>query len=248
MNIGELVMFKRIFFLFFLLNTYFLCASEIIITEYGINNLKIGDGQNKTKEIMGTPNYIFKNEFRNNIKKFIQKYFNAKNDTQEGYSEFFGSLNFFKEGNNIVVFTQPFFSYSYLYYDTGIVIFFDDEDKIVQFIFISNDFEIYLFNDKNQSNTEHWPSKIVEGKIDFLNISLNHSIKDVISKITFDLREKYDIVYNPDIINYKNLYTTDIYFYKLDMIFYYSSKYDKLYYLSIYSKEIGGIKALEALQ
>lgn len=229
------------------ISTNFIISEELytIIEGRGINNLYLNDNNKKTVSILGNPDFIWVNEYPGDKEKFWDKYAHESEKAQAGITEFIDSLRFYKENNNFVVFNQPFFSYCYLYYDKGIVIFFDKENKIVQFIFITDTFIIHMFDVSYYDEIE-CPLKPIKGKLHILNVSLDNTFEEIKTKINYKKIKKYDIGFTN--FTPEDNISNGIIFKLLNTELIYSPKDGKLNYICIYSKKIGGVSSLEALQ
>lgn len=217
------------------------CNNNIVIGK-GVNNLNLKDNLKKVINEIGNPEFVWINEAwvkekeYTNLLDFTNKYLISDvsqeiNNSLE-YARLFGYSN---NNKKFAVFDQPLFKQCFIYYSKGLCIYFNERDEIVQFIIITEELS---FKQNTKNKFEHFSGLIKE-----LNIRTEDLYKKIRSKFAyFFIFNLYieDKDFYPEYYNSVNIYDKNTYFI-------YSKRTQRLLYLSIIDKSIGGIKATELL-
>ncbi len=129
--------------------------SKDVIENEGIYWLTIGDKVEMLISILGAPNYVFHNEFylknvskkdgekeikEELFKRFIDKYLIEEKNIFPISTLGFASL--YRDDENFIIFDEPFFRSALAFYDLGLFVFLDSNERIMRVIALTDNFNL----------------------------------------------------------------------------------------------------------
>jgi hypothetical protein len=153
--------------------------SRDIIENHGIYWISIGDKAELLLSILGKPDYVFHNEFyldyayKKNLnnrskdidlkqeeltKKFVDKYSIYENRISIIDTLTFGLI--YRDEDNFIIFDNPFFRSALAFYDLGLFVFLDDNEKVIKTIALVNDFD---FDNSDLKDINYFDGRLLVG-------------------------------------------------------------------------------------
>jgi len=216
-------------------------CNEAIIGE-GINNLKLGDNIEKVKKELGNPEYIWVNKAWDNGRKytdigdFVNKYIdNDLFDTFENHLEYYRLFGYYGNDGKTALYDQPVFKECWVYYSKGLCIYLDNKDNILQFILITGELKFM-----KKTKYEFTPFVGVVKELDIKTDELYQNVRNNFLKFS-----KYSLYFDDESEYGSSNLTVSIF--GKNTYFVFSPRTNKLLYISIIDKSIGGVHAIELL-
>jgi len=142
--------------------------SRDIIENHGVYWISIGDRAEVLLSILGKPDYVFHNEFyldyaykkgmnkktkdielkqKELTKNFVGKYFLEENKISKVDTLTYGLI--YINEDNFIIFDNPFFRSALAFYDLGLFVFLDDNEKVIRIAVLIDDFDNSDLRDVN---------------------------------------------------------------------------------------------------
>lgn len=107
----------------------------IIYEGVSVDGVMLGDSSDLVEKILGEPEFAWTNEALENNESFFLKYMSSFNEDTRlwGFQNGYITL-YLTNQKRIIALSNPLFDYSYIYYNKGITLFFNECDRVVEII------------------------------------------------------------------------------------------------------------------